>query len=186
MFDARDAFAGQFTQIDGGYVYYPRQKAGGKFVSNEEYDLLLTDWQRISEGRGRWKNVGFIMGSILTWTIVADLFSLPEWVGWMVITAVTSCILAKYFWVSLAPRRLVRDRPDITPPRTALEARQESRQHLKWGYIFSVLGFSGVMLFVATSSRPETIFQWIWIIISGVVCTIYIGVAVRKFLDLQR
>ena len=59
MFDAAGAFTRQFKPVDGGYVYYPSRKAGGKLVTVDEYETMVANWQRIAELAGVGKLSGW-------------------------------------------------------------------------------------------------------------------------------
>ena len=43
MFDSIGAFTRQFTPVDGGYLYFPSRKNGGKLVTAEEFETLVSD-----------------------------------------------------------------------------------------------------------------------------------------------
>src|SRR5206468_8616608 len=116
MFDSMAAFTKQFTPVEGGYVYYPSRKAGGKFVSVEEYDRLVSNWRRVAGRRATWIWVGFLAAVLVLWTILGEMLALPAWTSWIVITLSVAVSLGWLLRASFAPRRLVASRPDMVPP----------------------------------------------------------------------
>ena len=116
MFDSLGSFAKLFTPIDGGFLFYPSAKAGGKLITAEEYARLTLNWQRVAGRRGRWKLVGVVMLVLVLWEVVAQSLNLPTVASWLVIGVCVAAIVARICWVSFAPRRLVKGRPEIAPP----------------------------------------------------------------------
>jgi hypothetical protein len=185
MFDSSDAFTRQFTPTAGGYLYYPSARAGGKLVTPEECERLVRDWQHVAGRRGRWKTAGLVLGAVLLWTVASEALALPEWTGWLMIAGCVAFISASYFWASFAPRRLVRDRPDIAPPRPLSEAGREVRAMVNWRVIAFALLLSGAALFATLSSPERSAGWWAWLIGSGALFASYVWIAVRKVLDRQ-
>ena len=185
MFDATRAFTRQFKPVDGGYVYYPSRKAGGKLVSVDEYEMLVADWQRIAGTRGHWKTVGLLFLAILLWTLASTALALPEWSNWIIILATVAGLSGWLLWASLAPSRLVSQRPDFVPPRPASAARREARAALNWPFILFALLPSGAA-FVATVSSSDRSLSWLaWLIGSGAFFAGYLWIAFQKLRDRQ-
>ena len=186
MFDPIGVFTRQFTPVEGGYLYYPSRKAGGKLVTHDEYERLVTDWQRVAGRRGQWKVAGVAFGFILLWAIATQALALPDWTEWMMIAFCVSSISGWFLWTGSAPRRLVSGRPDITPPRPSSEARREARALLNWRFVIFALLFSGVALFGTLSSPDQTLSWWAWLFGSGTLFGAYVWIALQKVMDWQR
>ncbi|WP_143761353.1 hypothetical protein [Sphingobium chlorophenolicum] len=183
MFDSIGAFTRQFTPVDGGYLYYPSKKDGGKLVTADEYQQLTEGWSRVAGRRGLWKVVGVVMLAIIIWTAISKSLSLPDWLDSIMVAASVTGISGWLFWASFAPRRLVRDRPAITPPRSVLQAKRQARALLNWRFIIFALLFSGIA-FLGSLKAPEHDFKsWAWLIGSGVMFGLYIWIAIQKFRD---
>ena len=185
MFDAAGAFTRQFKPMDGGYVYYPSRKAGGKLVTVDEYETMVANWQRIAGTRGRWKTVGLVSLAILLWTLASEAFALPEWSNWIISVATVAGLSGWLLWASLAPRRLVSERTDFVPPRPAPAARREARAALNWPFVLIVLLVSGAA-FVGTMSSSDRSLSWLALLIgSGAFFAAYLWIAFQKLWDRQ-
>lgn len=183
MFDPVEAFTKAFTPLDGGYLYYPSAKAGGKLVTAEEFEVLLDDWQRVAGRRGRWKTVGLAFLPIALWVAVSQIFRLPNWVDNIFCTVLVLAISSWVLWASFAPRRLVRDRPEVAPPRSIEQARRETRALLNWRFVMFALVISGAALWANLSSLERTLGTWAWIVGSGIVFVSYLWFALQKLRD---
>ena len=183
MFDTVGAFTKQFTPVDAGYLYYPSRKGGGKLVSADEFEVLKSDWQRVTGRKGLWKTVGIIVIGILLWTLVSEALALPEWTD-SIPTFLTVVGLSGWiFWASLAPRRLVNGRPDVVPPKPLKDARRQARSALNWPFIFFVFLFAGATFFSHLSAPDNSFSWWAWTIGSGVMLVAYAWIAVQKLRD---
>ncbi|QAY78917.1 hypothetical protein ETR14_22035 [Sphingosinicella sp. BN140058] len=78
MFDSKSAFEKQFTRVDGGFLFYPSCKSGGKLITTEEYADLLADWERVAGHKGRRKALGVIGGAAFLWVLLSEAFSPPD------------------------------------------------------------------------------------------------------------
>src|SRR3546814_13718104 len=88
-----------------------------------------------------WKIVGIVMLAIIFWTTISKSLSLPEWSDSIMVAASVAGISAWLLWASFAPRRLVRDRPAMTPPRPVSETKRQARALLNWRFItFAQIG----------------------------------------------
>jgi hypothetical protein len=183
VFDVSGAYSRQFTPVEDGYIYYPSRKGGGKLVTVEEYDNLVADWQRIAGSRGRWKTVGVAVFAILLWTLAGEVLALPEWWDWILTVACVAGLSGWLLWASLAPRRLVRDRPDIVPPRRALDVRREARATLTWPFVILMLFISGTVFIRTLSSLDRLPPWWAWLIGSGTFFGSYLWIALQKLRD---
>ena len=186
MFDTIGAFKKQFTRIEDGYLVYPSRKIGGKPVSDEEYEQLVTEWERVAGRTGRWKAVGAVVAVIAVWTLLSDSLSAPEWADALMITIIVMAMSGWLFWASTAPRRLVRDRAPVAPPRRATEARREARAALSWPFIVFALLFSGAAFFSSVTAAERTIGTWAWLIGSGAMLGLYLGIGFKKLMDARR
>jgi hypothetical protein len=186
MFDATDVFTLQFTRTDGGYLYYPSPKAGGKLVTREEYERLLANWQRVAGPRGVWTAAALIVGVILLWTILDEASSLPGWTGRLIAGGCAAALVAWFLWAGFAPRRLVSGRPDVAPPRLRSELGREARAMVSWHIVALALLLSGAALFhTLRSPETTTLVWWAWLIGSGAMFCSYIWIAVQKVSDRQ-
>lgn len=183
MFDSLGAFAKQFTPIEGGYLYYPSKKGGGKLVTAEEYDELNEGWRKVAGQSGIWKTVGLAMLVIFVWTFISTTLSLPDWAGAIFIAVAASCISAWLFWAGLAPRRLVRDRPDVAPPRPISQVKRHVRAMLNWHMIIFALLLSGLAFLGVLYSPQRNFASWAWLIGSGAMFGLYFWVAIQKYRD---
>ncbi len=183
MFDAIGAFTKQFKPVEGGYLYYPSKRAGGKLVTDEEFEALAANWQRVASRRGTWKTAGLVGLAILVWTLLSQALALPERTDWVIIAACVASVTGWLLWSSLAPRRLVSGRPDIAPPRSACQVRREVRAMLNWPFIIFALLLTGAMFFGALISLPGSIATWAWAIGSGTLFAVYLWAAFKKLTD---
>jgi hypothetical protein len=183
MFDTIGAFKKQFTRVEGGYLVYPSRKTGGKLVSDEEYEHLVKGWERVAGRSGRWKAIGVIVVIIALWTLLSDVVPLPEWRDTFLTAAIVSAMSARLLWASTTPRRLVKDRPTITPPRMAAEARRDARAAINWPFVVFALLFSGAAFFVSVTATVRSPGAWAWLIGSGVMLGLYIWIAFKKLTD---
>ncbi len=183
VFDSIGAFAKQFTPIDGGYLYSSSTKGGGKLVTADEYEQLIEGWRKVAGRRGLYKVVGIVTVLIVVWTAISGSLLLPDWSNSVVITATGIATPAWLFWASLAPYRLVRNRPAIAPPRPVSEAKRQARALLNWRFIVFALLFSGVA-FLLSINLPERDFKsWAWPLGSGLFFVSYLWIAIQKFRD---
>jgi len=183
VFDSIGAFTKQFTPVDGGYLYYPSKRDGGKFVTADEYEQLVAGWCKVADRRGIWKIVGIVVLAIFAWIAISRFWSLPDWSDSIMVAASVAGISAWLFWTSFAPRRLVRNRPAITPPRPITEVKRQARALLNWRFIIFALLFSGIA-FLGSLNTPDRDFKsWAWLLGSGTMFGLYIWIAVQKFRD---
>ncbi|KRA83636.1 hypothetical protein [Altererythrobacter sp. Root672] len=183
MFDSIGAFTKQFTPVDGGYLYYPTKRDGGKLVTAEEYEQLAEGWCKVAGRRGTWTIAGVVMLAIFVWTAVSQFLSLPDWSDSVLVAACVIGISAWLFWASFAPRRLVRDRPSITPPRPITEMKRQARALLSRRLIIFVLFFSGIAFLGSLSSPNRDLKSWACLLGSGAMFGGYIWVAIMKLRD---
>ena len=186
MFDTIGAFKKQFTRVEGGYLVYPSRKIGGKLVSDEEYEHLVEGWERVAGRSGRWKAVGVIFAAIALWTLLSELVSLPNWGDSLLTAAIVLVMSLWVFWASTTPRRLVKDRLPITPPRVAAEARRDARAALNWPFVVFALFLSGATFFGSVTATERSPGRWAWLIGSGVMLGLYIWIAFKKLTDRMR
>lgn len=186
MFDTIGAFKKQFTRVEGGYLVYPSRRIGGKLVTDEEYDLLVEGWERVAGRSGRWKSIGVAVAAIALWTLLSDVFSVPKWGDSLFVAAIVAGISSWLLWASTKPRRLVKDRPPITPPRAATEARREARAALSWPFVVFALVLSGAAFFGSVAAHERSLGAWVWLFSSGVMLGLYVWIAIKKLTDRLR
>lgn len=183
VFDLTEVFSRQFTPVDGGYLYYPSRKGGGKLVTADEFQQLLADWERRTRPG---KVAGFAFLAILVWTILSQILSLPQWADDIMILGAVAAVSGWSFWAAYAPRRLVKARPVVASPRGLSEARREARSMLKWPFVLLILLVSGA-IFIGTLSSPEpTLKWWAWAIGSGLMFLAYGWISFQKARDQRR
>lgn len=185
MLDPIDAFTRQFKSVDGGYVYYPSPKAGGKFVTLSEYQRLVADWECTVGRRGQWKVMGLVVAFLALWILSSEFIPLPDWTEPMMIGLCVISITGWFFWASFAPRRLVRGRPDFAPPRLRSETKAEARAALNWRFVLLVLLLSGFALVNTMTSPERTWGWWTWLIGSSGLFAGYAWIAIQKLMDRQ-
>ncbi len=183
MFDSIGAFTKQFTPVEGEYLYYPSKKDGGKLVTADEYQQLIEGWNKVAGRHGMWKVVGIVMLAIVIWTIISKSLSIPDWSDSIMVATVVIGISRLLMWASFAPRRLVRDRAAITPPRPVSEAKRQARALLNWRFIIFALLFSGIVFFGSLNAPQRDFTSWAWLIGSGAMFGLYTWMAVQKFRD---
>lgn len=183
MPDPVDVFSRQFTPVAGGYLYYPSKNAGGKLVTVDEYEHLSESWAKIAGPRGTRKTVGMIMLALLVWILATKAWPLPDWSHAVFTGLCVTALSARLIHASLAPRRLVKDRPAIAPPRSVAEVKRQARALLNWRSIIFGLLFSGT-IFVASLSAPDrNIASWAWLVGSGTILAMSSWVAIQKIRD---
>ena len=183
MFDTIGAFGKQFTPADGGYLYYPSRKAGGKLVTHGEYTDLMAGWQRVVGRKGQWQFVGVIFAIIVVWELISNWLQFPDWTQQTMIIACVGLLIARLFRASYAPRRLVGGRPDIAPPRARADVGRQARSALNWPFVLFALVISGLIFFGGLGASVRPFSWWAWTIGSGAMLVGYIWIAVRKLID---
>jgi hypothetical protein len=183
MFDPVGTFAKQFTPFENGYIYYPSRNSGGKFVTSVEFEKLISDWREIFGTKAIWKMAGLAMLTILVFTIISQIVELPTWVIQVVNWGILLAIVARIIRGGLSARRLVRDRPPITPPRSISEARREARAALPWSMIIVVSSLSGLIFFAQLLYPEPTMSSWAWRIGSGLMLAAYLWIGWGKLRD---
>jgi hypothetical protein len=179
LFDVVRTFAKQFTPVDGGYVYYPSIKQGGKLVTAEEYERLLADWKRTTGWRGL-KLAGIVLLVLVGGSLASAMISLPERLDWVLSSVVVAGLVGWIIWAAAAPRRLVKGRPDHTPPLSRAQARQAARAIITWPMIGLALFMSGAVFVIYLISPTGTLAWWAWIIGSGAIFALYGWTAYKK------
>lgn len=183
MFDATGAFTKQFTPFRDGYLVYPSRKAGGKLVTAYEYERSVWDWKQVAGKAGTWKMVGVVFATIALWTALTQAFPLPAWTNNFFTAAIVIAMSARLLWASMAPRRLVRGRETIAPPRPAVEARREARAALNWRFVIFALILSGGAFFGAISAKERNLGMWAWLVGSGLMFAAYLWIGFKKLID---
>lgn len=163
-------FAGQFKRFfepyHDGYVVYPSFKMGGKFVTAAERDALVADF------RCKFRPAA-LLGLLLYMPLYAvghralsQSLDFPAHIGWIdgPVSLLLPCIWM--FRIFSAPSRLVRGRPDVTPPRSNAEWRHYHLKNTDWWQIAFMLLVGIVQLYVA-STLPEGSTERLFLIGSG-------------------
>lgn len=185
FFNQIGAFESQFTPVEGGYLYYPSGRSGGKLVTVEEFEILKSNWQRVAGRGGRWKTVGIVFAGIFAWTVLSSALQFPGWTDSIAVGVAVVSISTYIIWASFAPRRLVRGRPEITPPRPRSEAKRVARSALNWRFVGIALLVSGSIFSGSLASPTYTLSWWAWTIGSGLMFAAYVWIALLKIRDNQ-
>lgn len=183
MFDATEAFAKQFVPREGGYLFYPGRNAGGKLVSDDEYQDLLARWQSVAGRQGTWKSVAAVVFIIVLGMVAKALIDGGDWVENASIGAAVAFVTIRITWASLAPRRLVKDRPDAAPPRSLADSRRLARSMLPWRMVVPALIVSMAIFINGLIATPQTYVDWLWLTGSGAIGTAYGWIAIKKLGD---
>ena len=183
MLDPVSSFSKQFVPFEEGYLYYPSRKSGGKFVSHEEYEQFVAGWEAVAGRRGIWKITLAIIGCVFLIVIFQSTFDGSEWLRpvstWIVVLAV----LARFFWFSMAPRRLVSERPDAAPPRSPAASKRAARSMVSWDIIIWAFIVSTAIFGVSLAAYPKSLSVWIWVAGSGAMSAAYLWVAIMIYRD---
>ena len=183
MIDSFRAFAEQFTAVDNGYLYYPSRKSGGKLITVDEFRALADAWRRRTNP---WKIVGVGVVLIIIWTLVSDELVLPKWAESVFIASLVAVACGWTIWAAYAPRRLVKNRPEVAPARPPSEARRKARAALDWRLVLLVLLLSGAIFTARVLSPESTLRWWAWTVGSGLLFLGYVWIAVLKIRDNQQ
>lgn len=176
-------FEKQFTPADGGYIYYPSRRSGGKFLSAEEYGRLLSDWEAVAGTKGIWKAALLLISMALALAFFSTFVGLPDWTSKVASWLIVLGGLARLLWKSLAPRRLVRGRPDAVPPRSKAQVDREVRDLVGWPIIALSLVVCSILFWGALHSPSRGLVRWAVLIGSGIVLLQYLRAAFLKFRD---
>ncbi len=190
-FDPTAAFARRFEPTDEGYLFYPRPKGPGKLVTPAEYDALVKDYRRWMGGRFRpGLMFAVLFGAMILVAIVSVFLRIPpERMGWLVYPLLLVGV-GYMFWFQFAPHRLLKGRPDATPPRTKQELGRATRRMMTWP-ILIFLGIAAllwVVLGVATlaSGNRPSIWMVVWTLFWATALLSLGRTAVQKYRDGQR
>jgi hypothetical protein len=124
-FDPSATFARGFEQVEGGYLYYPRAKSGGKLVTPAEYEKRVGDY-RGWMGRRFWPGLLFwaTLAGIVSIEVVNLAFGLSSGASEVSVYVLATALLGLFLWFHSAPYRLLRHRPDAVPPRSRVRPGQ--------------------------------------------------------------
>jgi hypothetical protein len=183
LFGSKGIFAKQFSPYEGGYLFYPGRKSGGKLISESEYQQLLENWLADTGTVGIIKNtaiVAFFVGLGVTATLFLDV---GEWIRNASSWSGAAIVSARILWSSFAPHRFVKGRPDATPPRSRAALGQYTRSMMPWPIVIPFFILSTALFLALLFPPPRTVGGWLWLIGSGAVSASYARIAVRKFSD---
>ena len=189
MADMVDGFARDFQRIEGGYVYYPSAKSGGKFLSQSEYLAAFAGWRRATSRIGLWGGGGVTLALMAILGVSTAHHGIPRPVGAAVMLAVPGLFLSWLIWKPVAFRsalaRLVRERPDAVPARPAGELYRERRKALNWPFVIIMSLFSDAKCLDVARSGVHSPGQAIWVGALGSICVGYLGLALFKLRDMR-
>ena len=180
MFDTTGLFTRWFKPVSGGYVYYPKSGAGGKLVTQDEYEDLVAGWERAAGPRAMWLGAGLVFLTLLFWMLLSKPFALPKWTNWVILIASASGILVRIFCAAFAPVRLVKNRADHVPPQPASEFRREARATIKWPVVLCILAISATAFLGHLVNGKRSPTDWAWLVGSGYLFVSYMRIALLK------
>ncbi len=180
MVDTVRTFELQFEPVEGGYLYYPSAKSGGKLVTHEEYQQLLADWKKAT---GLKSMLSILLPGFILLAAIDIALELDETARWVSTTVFVLAVVGYFLWVSFAPRRLVKDRPDHTPPRTKEEGMQHARKVLGLDFVLFCLLVSGSIFGISVSQMPEGLAHWAVVLGSGAFFLMYVRLAFQLWAD---
>ncbi len=183
MFDPVSSFSKQFVPFEEGYLYYPSRKSGGKFVSHEEYEQLVAEWEAVAGRRGMWKTTLAIIGCVFLVVTFQSIFDGFEWLKDVSTWVAVIALLARFVWYSMAPRRLVSGRPDAAPPRSPAASRRAARSLVSWGIIIWAFIASTAIFGLGLAAYPKSLLVWLWVAGSGAMSAGYLWAAIMKYRD---
>lgn len=158
-FDPTASFKRRFEPTEGGYLYYPKAKGGGKLLSEVEYNDLIINYRRWIGARFRpGLIIWTMMGACVAITLVATVLDLSEsFLNWAIAGVAIGFVIAQY-WIQSTAYRLYHNRPDSTPPRTKQEIKRAARKLLTWPLLMWMIAIFGLMTFtgiIALVQRPS-------------------------------
>ncbi|WP_155799918.1 hypothetical protein [Porphyrobacter sp. AAP82] len=183
MTDTKTLFSNQFVSHQDGYLFYPGRKAGGRFVSNAEFQALVAQWQSVAGFAGTLKTVLTVILIIALGMVVTDLFDVGEWAEYLAVCGAVAFVIARVMWASFAPWRRVAGRPDAVPPRPPALLKRQARAMLRWRMIIPVLIVSTSAFAFGIYVTPKTSEDWLWLVGSGAMAATYGWIAIQKYRD---
>ena len=186
MFDAVGTFTRQFTPVEGGFLFYPSRKSVGKLVTPAEYAELVAQWRRVAGPWGIAKAVRAIVSAIILVLALKAWLAWPDWANDIAPVAIMMLFFAYIFWASLAPFRLVKERPAILPPRAPAAATRAARAAIGWPMVVFGLVFSSILLLKGIDVPVRSAGDWVKLIGGGVgLAAAYLWIAFAKVRDVQ-
>jgi hypothetical protein len=189
--DPSAMFARRFERVEGGYLYYPSGKGGGKFVTPAEYETFVKDYRRWVGGRFRpglmlWTLIGSAV-AITGFAMVAGLFE--DALNVLTVAAVVA-VVGKLLWVYSAPYRALRRLPDATPPRSKADRARATRAMMPWPLLifmsFVALFWFLVGIAVLIDGRTPSFGIVVWTLVWAAVLVSLGRTAVQKYQDRRR
>ena len=174
------SFADQFTPVEGGYLYYASRKSGGRRVTSDEFQHLVLQWRRRV---GPWRLALPCLIAIIGWTVLSDQFALPAWSSSAFNALIVVAMAAWLVWAAYAPRRLVKERPEVAPPRPRKEGRRKARASLDWKLVLLVVVVSGGFFAKGLLAARATFSSVALTAGSGLLFFGYLWIAVLKVSD---
>lgn len=185
IFDRSKPFKRLFVPFEDGYLVYPSKSHGGKFVTTEEYEALIKDYQR-------WwgKRFGFglvylvLFGGMTLGAVLIAIFDLPEDYVQFITYFMAMPLFAFIIWSSRAPYRLVRGRPDAVPPLSREERKRWTRSNLSWFHLIGIALVCTVLLWVSIENYSWTLGWSLWMACLSIYFLLVLRIALLKYLDI--
>ena len=143
MADAIERFEKAFTPFEDGYAFYRSPTSGGRIVSAQEYTALRARLRRLTSRGPLWMGAAIALAVMFIATMIAMAHTLPDKTGRALLLVVLGLCFGWSFlclmWCQLAPLWLVWGRPDVVPPRQAVNV----RSRFDWAPILFAVIFVG-------------------------------------------
>lgn len=181
MFVSEDYFARQFEPFGEDYLYFPTKRSGGRLVTAAEHQQLVDSWRATAGSGGIWKLTGIGVAVLFVWVFTEDYFHPPEWTNDALIWFLVAAISARFAWAAGAPRRLVRGRTEVAPPRTLAESRRVINSMIPWQLIALVVVAAGNVFFDTLWEQDKSVQDWLVTLISGGFFAVYSWIGIQKY-----
>ena len=185
-FNPTDLFKRRFDPIAEGYLYYPRKRGGGKLVSEREFADFVGDYRR-------WFGTRFVPGLLFWLTLAGIVFisvlsvALGESDRSLTIAvyALLAILIGGAFWVQSAPFRILRSRPDFSPPRAKRDQSKAARTQVPWIILCLMIPFPGLMSYVGILSviAEPSLLNVAWTAAFGFIFATAVKIAIQKWMD---
>lgn len=181
--DPAAQFKRRFHPTEQGFLFYPKAKGGGKLITQAEHDRMVSEFRRWVGGRFRpGLSLLVLFGAVLALALLSFALRMSEQAMMISTWIILIPFLVGYYWLYSAPKRLVKDRPEVARPRTKVELGRATRFMMTWPIVAFGTGLSGLLAFAGLTASPSAgVIVWtgVWV----VVFLSYVRIAVQKIQD---